>query len=71
MIGWGQEGLPPFSLGYINLLAWVGIIPVSVMVAPLGARAAHKMNVKALKTFFAMFMILVAMNMWRKILMGG
>ena len=70
VIGAGQANLPPFSIGYVNLLAWACIIPVSVLIAPLGARVAHNIQVKPLKIGFAIFMILVALNMWRKILMG-
>lgn len=70
-IGWGLDNLPPFSIGYVNVLAWACIIPVSVSVAPLGASVAHRISVKRLKMIFAIFMVLVALNMWRKILMGG
>ncbi len=71
IIGWSLDNLPPFSLGYVNALAWICIIPVSVMIAPLGAKAAHKISVRRLKITFAIFMIVVALNMWRKILIGG
>ncbi len=70
-IGWGLDNLPPFSIGYVNVLAWACIIPVSVSVAPIGASVAHRISVKRLKMIFAIFMVLVAFNMWRKILMGG
>lgn len=70
VIGWAQPNLPPFSLGYVNGVAWICIIPLSVAVAPLGARYAHKISVRRLKMVFALFMVCVALNMWRKILMG-
>ncbi len=70
VIGWGKMNLPPFSIGFVNALAWGCIIPVSVLVAPLGARAAHKISVRRLRITFAVFMIIVALNMWRKILIG-
>ncbi len=70
VIGYNQMNLPPLSIGYVNVLAWVCVIPVSVLMAPLGARVAHNIQVKPLRIGFAVFMILVALNMWRKILMG-
>lgn len=70
IIGSGQNNLPPFSVGYVNFMAWAAIIPVSVSIAPLGVRVAHKISVKRLKVTFAIFMMVVALNMWRKILMG-
>lgn len=69
IIGMDIDNLPPFSLGYVNYMAWGCIIPASILCAPLGARAAHMVSVKRLKIFFAIFMILLALNMWRKILM--
>ncbi len=70
VIGWGQVNMPPFSLGYVNVMAWACVIPASVLVAPIGARVTHKIQVKPLRIGFAVFMVLVALNMWRKILMG-
>ncbi len=68
-IGLGKEGLPPFSLGYVNFLAWLCVIPASMLMAPVGAKTAHSVSVKRLKIIFAIFIVIVALNMWRKILM--
>ncbi len=70
VIGWGQANLPPLSIGYVNIMAWACVIPASVLVAPIGAMVAHKIQVKPLRIGFAVFMVLVSLNMWRKILMG-
>lgn len=63
LIGLGVDGRPPYSLGYINLLAWAIIVPISVMVAPLGAAAAHKLPVARLRIGFAIFILIVAVKM--------
>lgn len=63
VIGWGEAGLPPFSLGYINLLAAALIVPLSVLVAPYGAAAAHKVSITALRRIFSLFIVLVAAKM--------
>jgi uncharacterized membrane protein YfcA len=63
----GQDAsvdLPPFSVGYVNALAWLCIVPSAVLCAPLGATFAHKLPVKTLKTGFAGFMILIAVKLW-------
>lgn len=62
-IGWGEAGLPPFSLGYINLLAALLIAPLGVLAAPYGAAAAHKVSVTALRRIFSAFIVLVAGKM--------
>lgn len=51
----GRASLPPLSTGFINWIAVGLIIPITLLVAPLGARAAHAMN----RHFF---MVLVAMR---------
>jgi uncharacterized membrane protein YfcA len=51
--GWGIDGLPTGSVGYIWLPALAVIASCSVLTAPLGASAAHKLPVKKLKRVFA------------------
>lgn len=58
--GWGAEGLPPLSLGYINLVAVAAVVPVSVMVAPVGARLAHVLPARRLEMAFGAFLLVVA-----------
>lgn len=57
------EGLPPFTVGYINVLALVVIIPVTVLVAPLGVHVAHRFSTKMLRQAFSLFMMVVALKM--------
>ncbi len=63
VIGWSVQGLPPFSLGYINFLAWPLIIPASVLAAPWGARCAHSVSVDRLRRIFAGFLVFIALKM--------
>lgn len=63
LIGWSVPGLPPFSLGYINFLAWPLIIPASVLAAPWGVRLAHSVSVERLRIFFAFFLVVIALRM--------
>lgn len=63
-IGSGHgEGLPPFTVGYINLLALVIIIPVTVLMAPVGVHVAHIFSVKMLKRVFSIFLMIIAARM--------
>jgi uncharacterized membrane protein YfcA len=55
--------LPPHSFGYIWLPALVVIASCSVLTAPLGARAAHKLPVKQLKRAFASILYVLAAYM--------
>ena len=66
--GQSVQNLPPYSFGYIWLPALVVIASCSVLTAPLGARAAHKLPVKQLKRVFASILYLLAAYMLYKAL---
>lgn len=63
------QDFPPFTVGYINLLALFVIIPVTVIFAPIGVHVAHRFSMKRLRQVFSIFMIIVALKMifevWR------
>ncbi len=61
--GWGQSGLPPHSIGYVYLPAVLGITLASVLTAPLGAAAAHRLPTKRLKQVFALLLYGLAAKM--------
>lgn len=65
--GWGIEGLPTQSLGYVHLPSMLGVAVASVMIAPLGAKLAHQLPAKTLKRIFAVVLYLIAGYM----LLGG
>ena len=55
--------LPPWSLGYVYVPAFIGIAITSFLVAPFGARLAHKLPVAVLKKVFMVFLIALAIKM--------
>lgn len=57
---------PPYTLGAVNGPAFLLIIAMTLMTAPLGVKLAHAMDPKPLKRVFAVFLTLVALNMLRK-----
>jgi len=61
--GLDAPGLPPLSLGYVNLLGAALIFPVTVCMAPLGARAAHRLERGHLQKGFALFLTVSALLM--------
>jgi uncharacterized membrane protein YfcA len=58
--GFGEPGLPPGSIGYVYVPAFVGISLTSIFLAPVGARVAHRMPVAGLKKVFVLFLLLLA-----------
>ncbi|MGB9988513.1 sulfite exporter TauE/SafE family protein [Massilia sp. SM-13] len=64
--GMGTPGLPEYSLGFIYLPALAGIAAASVVMAPVGARAAHRMPVDRLRRVFAVVLYcLAAYMLWK------
>ncbi len=61
--GWGQSGVPAYSVGYIYLPALVGIVCASMLTAPMGVRLAHSLPVPLLKRFFAVLLLAVGTKM--------
>jgi uncharacterized protein len=59
---------PPYTIGAVNLPAFLVVIGTTLLTTPLGVRLAHAMNPKPLKRVFAIFLTLVALNMLRKVL---
>jgi uncharacterized membrane protein YfcA len=58
--GQSVTGLPSGSLGYVYVPALAVIATASVLMAPLGVKAAHAMPVKHLKRVFALILYLLA-----------
>lgn len=55
--GWRLPQALPGAVGYLYLPALVLIACASVLLAPLGARAAHRMDVRQLKRLFALLLL--------------
>lgn len=61
--GWHFDDLPPGSLGFIHLPSLAGLVVASVLLAPLGVRAAHRLPVATLKKVFAAFLLVIGAKM--------
>ncbi|MFA5898238.1 MAG: sulfite exporter TauE/SafE family protein [Hyphomicrobium sp.] len=60
--GWGASGLPPLSIGYVNLLAMVIVAPLGVWAAPFGVRLAHRVPRRTLELAFAVFLASISVR---------
>ena len=61
--GWGVAGLPPYSVGYIDLLQFALLAGASIFSAPWGAKAAHRLPAEKLRAIFVMLMIYIGLKM--------
>jgi uncharacterized membrane protein YfcA len=61
LAGWRHMPvLPPLSLGFVSLLGWVLMAPVSSFTASYGARMAHRLSKRQLEIAFGIFLLLVS-----------
>lgn len=64
--GWGLPSTLPGTLGYLSLPALAVLAAASVVMAPLGARAAHRLDTQRLKKVFAVLLYgLAGAMLWR------
>lgn len=61
--GWRIEGLPAWSLGFVYLPALAAVVVASMVTAPFGARAAHRVPVATLRRLFALMLYALATKM--------
>ncbi len=61
--GWGNALLPPFSVGYVNLIGFALIVPTSMLAAPWGVKLAHSIPPLLLKRLFAAFLAVTSARM--------
>jgi len=61
--GINVSGIPPYSIGYINLVQLVLLACVSTPVAQLGVKASHKLPEKQLKYIYILVMMYISLKM--------
>lgn len=61
--GMGKDHLPPYSIGYVYLPAFVGIVLGTFVTVPIGAKLAHTLPIPKLKRVFAVVLTILAGKM--------
>ena len=52
----------PYSLGYVNLLGFLVFVPVTMIMARVGAKAVYKIDKNILSKIFGIFLIIVSVR---------
>jgi uncharacterized membrane protein YfcA len=66
--GFDDPRLPPGSIGYVNLIGFALISPMTFLAAPLGAAIAHRLSRRHLSLLFGLFLVIVAARMFYRAL---
>jgi uncharacterized protein len=61
--GWGADGRPAYSLGYVNMVAWILIATAAMIAAQVGAWLADKLEPNRLRFPFGVLLGLVGVRM--------
>lgn len=61
--GWGLAGLPPGSAGYVNFPAFLAVAIAAGLMAPIGARLAHRLDGNLLSRIFGIYVGLAAIGL--------
>jgi uncharacterized protein len=61
--GWGGPGLPAWSTGYLNWIVLALLVPVTLVFVPVGVHLCHRLAVARLRQVFAVFILLVGLEM--------
>jgi uncharacterized protein len=70
--GWSKMPiLPPLSVGYVSLIGLALIAPTSALVAPYGARLAHRLPKRKLEIAFGCFLVIVSLRFIYSALTGN
>jgi uncharacterized membrane protein YfcA len=62
--GWGDPRIPAGSLGFVSLVGFACIAPVTVLAAPLGAKIAHSFSAERLNMLFGAFLVLASVRLF-------
>ena len=52
----------PLSLGYVNLPGFLVFVPVTMFMAPIGARLSHRIEKTLLSKIFGVFLLVIAIR---------
>ena len=57
-----NDVVTPFTLGYINLFGFIVFVPVTMLMARIGAKAVYKSNKELLSKIFGTFLLIVSIR---------
>jgi uncharacterized protein len=60
--GWGHTELPEYALGYVYLPALAAVVLGSMIAAPFGVWAAHRLPPRPLKLGFAVLLVIISVG---------
>ena len=60
--GWDHPGLPPLSFGYVSLIGFVLLTPLSLLTVRFGVALAHQLQKRELEIALAAYLIFISLR---------
>jgi uncharacterized membrane protein YfcA len=60
--GWGQPGLPPLSLGYVSVIGFALLTPLSLVTVRYGVSLAHQLNKTQMEMALSAYLIFISVR---------
>ena len=60
--GWGRPDLPPLSLGYVSLIGFALLTPLSLMTVKYGVSLAHQLNKRQMEVALSIYLIFISLR---------
>jgi uncharacterized protein len=60
--GWGQPNLPPLSLGYVSLIGFALLTPLSLITVRYGVSLAHQLNKRQMELALSAYLIFISLR---------
>jgi uncharacterized protein len=60
--GWSHPGLPPLSLGYVSVIGFMLLTPLSLMTVRYGVDLAHQLNKRQMEMALAAYLIFISLR---------
>lgn len=60
--GWGHPGLPPLSFGYVSLIGFALLTPLSLLTVHYGVNLAHQLDKRQMEIALSAYLIFISLR---------
>ncbi len=66
IVGWNAKELPAYSLGYVDVVIFLTMMPTVMIAAPIGVSVSHMMNERTLQLAYALLLVCIGIDLLRR-----
>jgi uncharacterized membrane protein YfcA len=65
--GWRAQGLPAYSLGYVDLAIFAAMMPTILIAAPIGVHVGQRLSETWLRRIYTVLVFVIALDLVRRL----